>query len=335
MPERRCRRSGIHPRCARATYNPGVLDGESLHRSAAALRIALVGQCATRVDIDADAGPVPLPSRTIDAVEARGRRLNIVWDDGLTLHSRVRRGGAWHLYRADAAWRRSATTVRAAVCTRDWIAVCFGPAVVETYREFDPRRHPSYGRLGPDVAASAAAAPQVAQQIAARLADQDDPGTTIADALVDLHVVRGVGTMVRSEALWATGLHPAAELGRIRDEELVALAAELIRLTWSQREDAAGSLRVIGGASVPSAADLPVDPLQTAAVFGRTGRPCPRCRETIGECTSGGRALFWCPGCQRRHDPAELTPPGIPMDPHPAVSKFLADLPWRRGPLAG
>lgn len=290
-----------------------VPDGDALHRTAAALRIALVGRVISRFDAFSDVGPVPGAGRVVESVEAHGRQLDIIWDDGLTLHTNMRLSGVWHLYRTGEMWRRPSSSMRVSLSTTDWVAVCFGAPVVETFREFDPRRHPGSGRLGPDLATE----PRRASEAIAALFHYPEPNTTVADALLDLHVVRGVGSVFRSEVLWQMGLHPAATLGQLDDDEITELidtASSIIQTSVRRGHRMA--------------------PL---AVYRRTGQSCGRCREAIEERVVSERQLFWCPGCQVRHDPAELTPPSLdrPMDPHPAAAKFLAELPWRRDPLAG
>lgn len=75
------------------------------------------------------------------------------------------------------------------------------------------------------------------------------------------------------------------------------------------------------------------------AVYGRNGQRCARCGDTVQVRRVGehARTLYYCPGCQVRHQPTAASPgPAVPvMDPHPAAARFLADLPWRRDSLAG
>ena len=68
------------------------------------------------------------------------------------------------------------------------------------------------------------------------------------------------------------------------------------------------------------------------AVYGRSGQRCQRCSETIEARRAGehARTLYWCPGCQVRLDPRRVRDDSGSMDRHPAATKFLDDLPWRR-----
>ncbi len=244
----------------------------------------------------------------VERVECHHRQLDVVWDDGFVLHTNLRRSGAWHLYRSTERWRRPWETLSVAIDVDGFVATCFHAAEVETYRGFDPVRHPSYGTQGPDVCSRACSPADVA----ASLREALDDDVTIADALLDPRVVRGVGNVFRSEVLFGAGIHPAAPMSRITAEDCADLAARAV-----------GALRTsvayghLGG---------------RMSVYGRPGRRCERCGDTIGALkVETGGAVYFCPGCQTRHDPTELTPVSIerPMDPHPAAVQFMAGLPWR------
>ena len=128
-----------------------VPEGDTIHRTASAIRTALVGRPMVRFDAPRLIGPVPQAGRTVETVESHGKHLEITWDDGLVLHTHMRMSGSWHLYRAEEPWRRPYHQLRAAIETTEWVAVCFNAPIVETYREPDRRRHPGRGRLGPDL----------------------------------------------------------------------------------------------------------------------------------------------------------------------------------------
>jgi endonuclease VIII len=288
-----------------------VPEGVANHRAASAMRTALVGKAMVRFDAPRLVGPAPRAGRRIERVESHGKHLEVGWDDGLVLHTRTRLTGSWHLYRSDEPWRRPQRLLRAAIETGDWVAVCFNARVVETFREPDRRRHPGTGRLGPDMCQADADLGQVVNL----LLSYPDPEARLRDALLDEHVMCGLGNVYRSEVLWATELSPWAHVGDITHHDallLVNSAARLLRCDLDHQP-----------ASAPAPAGL--------AVYGRNGQGCPRCHETIlvREVGEPARQLYWCPGCQvrldRRH--ADTTPA---MDPHPAAAMFLAELRERR-----
>jgi endonuclease VIII len=165
-------------------------------------------------------------------------------------------------------------------------------------------------------------------QVVNLLLSYPDPEARLRDVLLDQRVMCGVGNVYRCEVLWATELSPWAHVGDLthRDAVLVVnTAARQLRanLHHARRVTPAGRQR---------ARACPVGSPSTA----RNGQGCPRCHDTIEvrrtssastpACSTGARI-----GCQvrldrrlrRRHEYRE-------MDPHPAASKYLADLPWRR-----
>ena len=110
-------------------------EGDTIHRTAAALRTALVDKKMVRFDAPRLIGVVPRAGRTIVGVEATGKHLEIEWDDGIILHTHMRMSGSWHLYRIGEPWQRPHREMRALIVNESWEAVCFNAPVVETYRE--------------------------------------------------------------------------------------------------------------------------------------------------------------------------------------------------------
>jgi len=126
----------------------------------------------------------------------------------------------------------------------------------------------------------------------------------------------GVGNVNRSEVLWATELSPWAHVGDLSPADAVMIVNTVAR-----------QLRARRSRSHPSGRS------RAPAVFGRNGQGCLRCHETIESRTVGraGRMLYWCPGCQVRLDRHLIESSVVPreMDPHPAASRYLSELPWR------
>jgi len=297
-------------------------EGDVIHRSAAALRTALVGRAMTRFDAPRLDGPRPSTSRVIERVECHGKHLEIAWDDGLMLHTHMRMSGSWHLYRVGERWRKPFSDMRVAIEVPEWVAVCFNAPIVETYREFDRFRHPGFGRLGPDLIT---ASESELLECSRRLAEYADRDATVAEVLLDQHVACGVGNVFRSEVLWACELSPFATVSSLQVEDCVQIVNAAARML---RANVQKAYRV-------TVAELPGG----LGVYARNGQRCARCGDTVQVKRVGdhARALYWCPGCQVRHEPTKATPASgmREMDPHPAAAKYLADLPWRRDSLAG
>ena len=61
--------------------NGFVPDGDASHRTATALRTALVGKPTVSFSAPTLVGPTPTPGRTIESVNSHGKHLEIVRDD--------------------------------------------------------------------------------------------------------------------------------------------------------------------------------------------------------------------------------------------------------------
>jgi endonuclease-8 len=287
-------------------------EGDTIFRTAAALRAALLGRSVTAIRASRPLRPMPRVGAVIEEVRSVGKHLEIVWDDGIVLHTHMRMTGAWHLYRHGEPWRKAASRARVVIEVADWIAVCFSAPVVETHRDFDPRRHPILGRLGPDLCRDDADV----DEAVSRMLAYEAPDATIAEVLLDQRVACGVGNVYRCEVLWACELHPWATVGTLsRDEcrELVSLAAAMLRAN-------------LGGPSRVTAPKVPGG----LAVYGRHGRHCPRCRDLVRVTHHGeaNRVLYWCDGCQTRHSELPVRAPrtaeGQPT--HPAERRWLDEV---------
>jgi endonuclease VIII len=293
-----------------------VPEGEAIHRTAAALRTALVGRAVLSFEAPCLDGPAPAPGRVIELVESRGKQLDIIWDDGLILHTNLLFGGTWHLYRNGERWRKPMTQLRVGITVDSFSAVCFSARHVETFREFDTHRHPGFGRSGPDLCASSPDQ-NAAVEALCKYSDLDAP---IAEALLDQRVACGIGNVFRSEILWACEHYPFAPVSMLARTDMERIILEATRVLH---------------ANVHPTAAVVSDQREGLAVYGRNGQRCQRCGDTIEVRRIGehARLLYWCPGCQVRRGPRVATDPSPqerPMDPHPAAAKFLAELPWRR-----
>ena len=213
-------------------------------------------------------GPGPQAGRIIERVESHGKHLEIVWDDGLVLHTHMRMTGSWHLYRTGDSWRRPYHQMRATIETEDWVAVCFNAPLVETYRQPDRRRHPGMGRLGPDLCKADTDLGEVVNLVLS----YPDAQTRLGEVLLDQRVMCGVGNVYRAEVLWATELSPFARIGTLTEHDAIRLvntAATMLRANLTtvpprhrrRRQGRAGGLRTQRSALPPLRRDdrLPQD----------------------------------------------------------------------------
>jgi endonuclease-8 len=277
-----------------------VPEGDTIHRTAAALRMALLGKPTLAFDAPRLGNRlVPAAGAIIERVESHGKHLEIGWDDGVVLHTHMRMSGSWHLYREGERWRKSMRDLRVAIEVPGWQAVCFSAPVVETYRALPFTHHPNLGPLGPDLCRTDADIEDCVERMGRFSAAE----TTVAEALLDQRVACGVGNVYKSEILWLAELHPFTPVGALdatQRRELLSLASRLLRMNL----DGPNRITVPG---VPGG----------KAVYGRLQKPCFRCGTPIEVRKHGeqARVTYWCEGCQVY----------LPLPPPPEGDEDFAD----------
>lgn len=115
----------------------------------------------------------------------------------------------------------------------------------------------------------------------------------IKPALMDGHMVVGVGNIYASESLFRAGISPlraANRVGRARVEVL----ARTIRETLAAAIAAGGSSIRDYVHSDGSSGWFQIE----CGVYDRAGETCRRCGGTVKQIRQAGRSTFYCPGCQ-------------------------------------
>ena len=259
-------------------------EGDTIARAARTLDRWLTGRTITAARSRTVKAPVErIVGRTVVQVEPQAKHLLIRFDSGEVLHTHMRMTGSWHVYRTGDRWRKPGWQAAVVLEAGDHVAVCFNAPVVELLRgERDEREHRALAGLGPDVLK-----PPIDLDEVRRRAAGVDPDVTIGELLLDQRVVSGIGNIYRCEALFAercSPFLPAADVDGERLDRLVLTAARLMSANVAPR----APRREFGGGP-----DRPW-------VYGRTGRPCSRCRAPIASTLLGTqpRQVYWCPSCQ-------------------------------------
>lgn len=126
--------------------------------------------------------------------------------------------------------------------------------------------------------------------LAARLQGRNTP---IKSALLDQHLVAGLGNIYVCETLYRARIAPTRRAGSIENPGALV---PIIREVLAEAIEA-------GGSSLKDyrRTDGELGYFQKAfAVYGREGQPCltPGCTATIARIVQSGRSSFFCPTCQ-------------------------------------
>ena len=265
-------------------------EGDTIFRTAATLRRALLGRAVTRFETTVPAVAAmdrraPVAGRTVSAVEPRGKHLLITFSapEGgapLCLHTHMRMTGSWHIYRPGEAWQRPARYAVVVIHTDAFVAPCFSAPVVELLPE--ARAEERVADLGPDVLAEGFDAQDAARRLRGR------PELPIGVALLDQRLLCGIGNVYKSEVLFVERTSPFRLVRELPDELLLRLVQTARRLMLPGRTQTAR--RTAGGFGAAN----------NLYVYGRSGEPCRVCGAAVRMRRQGeaARSTYYCASCQ-------------------------------------
>lgn len=169
-----------------------------------------------------------------------------------------------------------------------------------TVRYNDPRRfgsmhvfdgaddtQPLLAELGPEPLSDALDGRYLFEQTRRR------PGP-IKQAVMNNHLVVGVGNIYANESLFRAGIHPSRAANRISKPRYDQLAHEIKTVLGEAIAAGGSTLRdYVNASGEPGYFQL------NYFVYGRDGEPCRRCGSILKLARHGGRATVYCAKCQR------------------------------------
>lgn len=273
-------------------------EGDTIHRTAAALHRALGGRVVTRfesvlVAVSRADDNHPIAGRTIERCEAIGKHVLVHFSGGLALRTHMRMSGAWHLYRPGERWQRPRGDMRVTIETENRVAVAFNVHSAEVLDLAQLARHRTLTALGPDLLS-----PTLDRDVAIerlRMAGERPLG----DVLLDQRVLAGIGNIFKSEVLFVCRIAPDTLASAIDDETRATIVDTAVRLMRANVGPAAAGTGIVTYRSLRGLTGR-VGPGDTLWVYGRAGKPCRRCGTPIRSIKRppDARTTYWCPDCQ-------------------------------------
>lgn len=154
-----------------------------------------------------------------------------------------------------------------------------------------PEQHMLLKVLGPEPLSDAFTAAYLYHQLRTRT-------TAIKIAIMDSHLVVGVGNIYASESLFRAGIHPATPAKKLTRAKCERLVTEIKHTLADALQAGGSSLRDFFGAD-----GNPGYFQQQYFVYGRAndkgGEPCRVCGKPIKMIRQGQRSTFYCGHCQR------------------------------------
>jgi len=252
-------------------------EGDTVFRTAAALRDGLVGRTLTRCDVRVPRyATVDLTGQQVDEVVSRGKHLFIRVGQA-SIHSHLKMDGSWRISPYGVPDHKIRILLQAGDVTAAGIDLGV-LEILDRSNDLDAVAH-----LGPDLLGEDWNPQQATDNLAAQ------PNRPIAAALLDQRIMAGIGNVYCNEICFLFGRLPTSPISSVADPlRVVTRAREML---WANRlrrsRTTTGNIRVG----------------QQLWVYGRAGEPCRRCGTRIlrADPSDGTdeRLSYWCPSCQR------------------------------------
>ena len=117
--------------------------------------------------------------------------------------------------------------------------------------------------------------------------------TAIKVAMMDNHIVVGVGNIYATESLFNLGIHPAQPASTLTFQQVEKMVIEIKRILKQAIDLGGSTLRDYSNAMGENGYFQ-----QTLLAYGRAGEMCVNCETTLENLKLGQRASVFCPQCQ-------------------------------------
>ena len=225
------------------------------------------------------------------SVTSRAKAMLIRFSSGYTMYSHNQLYGRWtvHLKATDP---RSNRSLRAMFITDKHAVRLWSATDIVLRPTPEENGHPFLARLGPDVLDETINE----DDLFAHLKSKSVYRKKAATLMLDQRSFAGLGNYLRSEILFAAGVHPDDRPCDLDDAQLKLWASCIKSITVRAYEH--GGITVDLETAEASKARGEPRRMWRHAVFCRNDRPCLSCGDLVNRLRYGGRRLDMCPTCQ-------------------------------------
>ncbi|NJN20072.1 MAG: endonuclease VIII [Leptolyngbya sp. RL_3_1] len=232
-----------------------------------------------------------LAAATVIAVEPRGKALLTRFDNRLNIYSHNQLYGLWMVRKAQS-YPTTNRQLRLAIHTAKKSALLYSASDIEVLWDDECDHHPFLSRIGPDVLSP----DTTVQQVAQRLMEKAFYRRRLTTLLLDQQFLSGLGNYLRSEILFAAGVHPTLRPVDCTPAQIQQLAEQAIALP-RQSYETGGITNNLERVALLKEQGLTRSKYRFY-VFSRAAKPCYQCGTAIIKDQIGGRRCYYCPTCQ-------------------------------------
>lgn len=233
----------------------------------------------------------PLTGTKVLSLETRGKALLTHFDSGTTIYSHNQLYGVWRVVKRDKLPKTN-RQLRLALHTDRHSALLYSASDISVWDTDHIEEHPFLKRIGPDILN-----PNLTwREVAERLESKAFSGRALNSVYLDQAFLAGLGNYLRSEILFAAGIHPSRKARELTKGQIGKLARATLEI--SQRSYA------LQGVTIPERRykALKKQGLSYGKarffVFSRARQPCHICSTQIERSVANSRRIYVCGYCQ-------------------------------------
>ncbi|HEB82146.1 MAG TPA: endonuclease VIII [Gammaproteobacteria bacterium] len=269
-------------------------EGPEIKRIADELAAALAGRKITRVFFTfkrLHRYRKKLTGAKIIAISARSKAIITRLDNGLSIYSHNQLYGRWQIL-PEGDYPQSSRSLRLAIHTKDTMALLYSASDIEVLETGRLSQHPYLKKLGPELLDENT----TTEDIISRFEDTHFHRRALAGLLQDQSFIAGMGNYLCCEALYISGIYPAARLADLDRKQRERLARNCLKLT-RQSYRTGGITNQLKRANALRKQGVAFEDYRFY-VYRRDGLPCYQCGATIIKERFAGKTAYLCPQCQ-------------------------------------
>lgn len=232
-----------------------------------------------------------LAGAKVRQVETRGKAMLIHFANDLSIYSHNQLYGVWKTAKRGKL-PQTKRSLRLALHTNEKSALLYSASDIGIYPTDTLVEHPFLSKIGPDILSSTL----TWQKLRTRLLDKRFCNRGLSALYLDQHFVAGIGNYLRTEILFAAGIHPDQKPKQLSQEQIAKLAKQTLSIGKRAYKTR--------GHTVPP--DLAKALAKTKdsyegvrfMAFNREGLSCRLCVSPIIKGLRNGRRIYWCEQCQ-------------------------------------
>ena len=233
----------------------------------------------------------PLTGTNVLSLETRGKALLTHFDSGTTIYSHNQLYGVWRVVKRDKLPKTN-RQLRLALHTDRHSALLYSASDISVWDTDHIEEHPFLKRIGPDILN-----PNLTwREVAERLESKAFSGRALNSVYLDQAFLAGLGNYLRSEILFAAGIHPSRKARELTKGQIGKLARATLEI--SQRSYA------LQGVTIPERRYKALKKQGLSygkarfLVFSRARQPCHICSTQIERSVANSRRIYVCGYCQ-------------------------------------